>query len=811
MQPRPYQQEAIDAAISALREGYNPVLQLATGTGKSLIIAALCDLQQRTGRRAWMLTHVQQLVKQNAATYARYSNTTPAIVCASLGRKDTWGDVTYGTIQSVTSMLDVLAPPDLIVIDEAHRVPHNEGEPTLYQSVLERYPEARRIAMTATPWRMDNGIIYGEGNQFWFDKLAYSYNVTRAAADGWLCPLVGVETEIQLNVEDITVNGDFVQAEVEAAQTKAWLKTVARSIQTNAAKRNHIGVYCPTVKSAKTIAEIIYRETGWTVAVLHSGLSQDERNAVLDQFMSGEVRVLCSVDMITTGFDFPALDCIVCLRPTLSSSLWVQIQGRGTRLHPSKKNCIAEGQRVLTDNGLIPIEQITTDMKVWDGVDFVAHCGAILRGEKEIITYAGLTATPDHHVWTAEGWKTLGQCAVEQAAIAVTGDGGLPIREAESRFRKGCPKESGGEAASVDGVRWLRGKVAQGLHQRDERESGVPGVRPSAPSAEVACGAGHLGETALHEPKRQQLCEVWRARHSVYLCDPDTNGVMGPKEPWPASSSGTGSYQQRGPLRAWKSALLDTRAEPCPHKEARIERATSQVPATASGCEVCGRDVEAIAGRGIELPADSATVSAKVMQTKRRVWDILNAGPFHRFTVEGLLVHNCLVLDYVGNLIRLGGVDMYETHYRESGLVEVSSTPRQPYVKKERKVYPGLKTLKPIDPMTGQEAVDGSEIEVSVHNVNCVAITPRGKTDPILLVQYACTTEEGARIDASIFLNTLRPDSKTLEFFSNRMLAVRLPAPAKSLSWQLKSARKPETLVVRKKGKYWNVVGENWG
>ena len=75
MQPRPYQQEAIDAAISALREGYNPVLQLATGTGKSLIIAALCDLQQRTGRRAWMLTHVQQLVKQNAATYARYSNT----------------------------------------------------------------------------------------------------------------------------------------------------------------------------------------------------------------------------------------------------------------------------------------------------------------------------------------------------------------------------------------------------------------------------------------------------------------------------------------------------------------------------------------------------------------------------------------------------------------------------------------------------------------------------------------------------------------------------------------------------------------
>ena len=508
MQPRPYQQEAIDAAISALREGYNPVLQLATGTGKSLIIAALCERQRLMGRQAWMLTHVQQLVKQNAATYARYCNLEPAIVCASLGRKDTWGGVTYGTIQSVTGMLDVLQPPDLIIIDEAHRVPHNEGEPTLYQSVLERYPEAQRIAMTATPWRMDNGIIYGEGAQFWFDTLAYNYTVPHAVADGWLCPLVGVETEIQLDVEDISVNGDFVQAEVEAAQTKAWLKSVARSMQTNAAKRNHIGVYCPTVKSAKTTAEIIHRETGWTVAVLHSGLSQDERNEVLDQFMSGAVRVLCSVDMITTGFDFPALDCIVCLRPTLSSSLWVQIQGRGTRLHPSKKNC--------------------------------------------------------------------------------------------------------------------------------------------------------------------------------------------------------------------------------------------------------------------------------------------------------------LVLDYAGNLIRLGGVDMYETHYRESGLVKVISTPRQPYVKKERKVYPGLKTLKPIDPMTGQEAAEGSEIEVAVHNVGCVAITPRGKADPILLVQYICTTEEGARIDASMFLNTKRPDLKTLGFFLNRALAVSLPAPAKSLTWQLKSARKPATIVVRKKGKYWNVVEENW-
>ena len=174
MQLRPYQQDAVDAAIKALMAGSNPVLQLATGTGKSIIIAALAELYRACGKQAWVLTHVQQLVKQNAATYERYAGIEPAIVCASLGRRDTWGGVTYGTIQSVTGMLDKLIAPDLIIIDEAHRVPHNEGEPSQYEAVLSRYPDARRVAMTATPWRMDNGIIHGTGPQFWFDTLAYS-------------------------------------------------------------------------------------------------------------------------------------------------------------------------------------------------------------------------------------------------------------------------------------------------------------------------------------------------------------------------------------------------------------------------------------------------------------------------------------------------------------------------------------------------------------------------------------------------------------------------------------------------------------
>jgi DNA repair protein RadD len=338
MDLRPYQLEAVDSALNALDAGGNPALQLATGTGKSLIIAELA--RRRLPGRTWVLTHVQQLVRQNAATYARHTGAEPGVVCTGLKRRDYDAPIIYGTIQTVISATGRMPPPALIIIDEAHRVPHNHGEPTQYERLLSGQPQAQRIAMTATPWRMDNGVIYGEGEQFWFDRLAYAYNVPRAVQEGYLCPLVGVETAVQLDVGGVKIDSDYVQSEVANLETEEWLISVARSLGELAVRRRHVAVYCPTVVAAKRAALVIQAMTGWTTEVLTSALDEEQRQAVLGRFTSGQTRVLCSVDMLTTGFDHPALDCIVCLRPTLSSSLWVQMQGRGTRLHESKRNCL---------------------------------------------------------------------------------------------------------------------------------------------------------------------------------------------------------------------------------------------------------------------------------------------------------------------------------------------------------------------------------------------------------------------------------------------------------------------------------------
>lgn len=513
MELRPYQHQAVAAAEAALAAGHHPVLQLATGTGKSLIIAEVAHRLRQCGQRVWVLTHVQQLVEQNASTYRQHTGARVGIACAGLRETpDFITPVMFGTIQTVMrpALHSEVPAPQVIVIDEAHRVPHRSGEPGQYDRLLAHYPQAQRLAMTATPWRMDNGRIYGDDPEcFWFDRLAYNYPVARAVAEGWLSELVGVETEVQLNVDEVTVDADYNQVEVAEKQTAQWLRAVAESLPELAEKRKHIAVYCPTVVAAMRAAVAVKQATGWACELVTGTTEHPERQAIFGRFRSGQTRVLISVDALTTGFDVPQLDCIVCLRPTVSSSLWVQIQGRGTRLSPGKKNC--------------------------------------------------------------------------------------------------------------------------------------------------------------------------------------------------------------------------------------------------------------------------------------------------------------LVLDYVGNYLRLGGVDMLETYYRQRDREQVSAAePLRPLKREPRRLLPGVRSLVPVDPMTGESARENTTLTVTVHASSAVSIVPRGAQQPVLMVTYACTTAENARIDAARFINTQRPSTADLEFFSARRLAVSLPTAPQQVLWSVRNAAPPRTLQVRKRGRYWNVVAEEF-
>ena len=356
MRARPYQLEAIKSCLDDLEKGYNPVLNLATGTGKSLIIADLAYTLSRQNKRVWILTHTTKLVQQNVAQFKRLSALPVGICCSSIHKpteQDINEKIIYGTIQTISN-LSILAA-DVIIIDEAHRVPCENGT-SQYEKLFTAYPKAQRVALTATPWRLDNGLIYRENDDVrdsndgdlhdssgsrWFNKCSYEYNVERGVEQGYLSPLVGASDRIQLDLSDCELIGnDFNQADASRLITESWLTSVCKKLDTVARDRKIMAVYTPTILVAMVVKKKLEKYTDRKVAVLHSKMDQDERQEVYQGLEDGRYNAITSVDMLTTGFDLPSLDCIVCLRPTLSSSLWVQILGRGTRLSQGKKDCL---------------------------------------------------------------------------------------------------------------------------------------------------------------------------------------------------------------------------------------------------------------------------------------------------------------------------------------------------------------------------------------------------------------------------------------------------------------------------------------
>ena len=112
--------------------------------------------------------------------------------------------------------------------------------------------------------------------------------------------------------------------------------------------------------------------------------------------------------------------------------------------------------------------------------------------------------------------------------------------------------------------------------------------------------------------------------------------------------------------------------------------------------------------------------------------------------------------------------------------------------------------------MTGRVAGSSSELEVPVHKVNAVVMRTRNSSQPMLMVTYTCSTPENARINATMFINTSSPKDKDHEFFRRRRMVVSLPMPANRVSYLVKNAQLPKTVKVKKNGKYWNVITENF-
>lgn len=346
---RPYQVDAVQIGVWDYFEKNtgNPLLVLPTGTGKSLIIAAIFKRAclEFPGTRCLMLTHVQELIEQNHNKLKWLWPTAPSgIYSAGLKERNLMMPITYAGVQSIAKVIDQLGHIDLVVIDEAHMVSHNEE--TTYikviDTLMQRNPFLKVIGLTATPYRLGLGLLTEGGV---FDDI--SYNIAhkdafnKLIADGYLAPLVSRATAASVAVEGVAVRGgEYVRGDLERAVDKQELTEAAvREIITKGSDRNHWLVFAAGLKHAENIVEM-FEHFGVSATMVDGKLDKAERARRLAAFKSGEIRAMVNNSVLTTGYDFPELDLIAMLRPTMSASLWVQMLGRGTRPCEGKENCL---------------------------------------------------------------------------------------------------------------------------------------------------------------------------------------------------------------------------------------------------------------------------------------------------------------------------------------------------------------------------------------------------------------------------------------------------------------------------------------
>lgn len=331
MELRPYQQEAKDSIFSQWESGIqNTLLVLPTGCGKTIVFAKVAEECVRRGDRVLILAHRGELLDQAADKIGNSTGLGCATEKAEQSCLGSWFRIVVGSVQSMMREKRLSQFPDdyfnTIIIDEAHHCISDS-----YQKVLNHFPKANVLGVTATP---DRGDMKNLGTVF--ESLAYEYTLPKAIKEGYLSPIKAVTIPLKVDLSGVGMqSGDFKAGDLGTA-LDPYLYNIAEEMKKYCKGRKTV-VFLPLIKTSQKFRDILNENEFHAAEV--NGDSQD-RAEILRDFNDGRYDVLCNSMLLTEGWDCPSVDCIVVLRPTKVRSLYCQMVGRGTRLSPGKEHLL---------------------------------------------------------------------------------------------------------------------------------------------------------------------------------------------------------------------------------------------------------------------------------------------------------------------------------------------------------------------------------------------------------------------------------------------------------------------------------------
>jgi len=337
---RPYQAEARDAILHQWSVGNKKtLLVLPTGCGKTVVFASVAEDRVKKGGRVLIMAHRGELLEQAADKLKSVTGLESVLEKAESTSLGSSVPVTIGSVQSLAQpkrlerfQADYFTD---IVVDEAHHCLSDS-----YQRVLEHFPSANILGVTATPDRGDQRNL-GK----YFDSKAYEYAMSQAIRDGYLCPVKAQLIPLELDIGAVGIsNGDYAVGEIGSA-LDPYLEQIAQEMMHYCKGRKTV-VFLPLVATSKKFCDLL-NKYGLRAAEVNG--NSEDRSEILERFEQNQFDVLCNSMLLTEGWDCPSVDCVVVLRPTKVRSLYQQMVGRGMRLCEGKDHLLLLDFLWMTD------------------------------------------------------------------------------------------------------------------------------------------------------------------------------------------------------------------------------------------------------------------------------------------------------------------------------------------------------------------------------------------------------------------------------------------------------------------------------
>jgi len=369
---RAYQRDALTAVHDAYRAGKRRVIvSLPTGTGKTVVFAHFPRVLKMK-KRLLVLAHREELLLQARDKFRSVDPELKAEIEQAGSRAAADAKVVIASVPTLArggARLSRLQPDEfsIVVVDEAHH-----AVAPSYRRIFDHFglfePNVSRylIGFTATPRRGDK---HGLGEVF--EEVCYARDMREMIADRYLCPITGWRVDTDLSLDHVTVrHGDFIESQLARAVNIPLRNGLLVKAYRDFAPGRRAIVFCVDVAHAKDVHRA-FAEAGIRAAPVWGELSRDQRRSTLAAFSAGEIDVITNCNVLTEGFDEPRVDCVIMARPTRSKLLYAQMVGRGTRLHPGKRDLmvidVADNSRTHQLPGLHSLFNLPLNMNLKGG------------------------------------------------------------------------------------------------------------------------------------------------------------------------------------------------------------------------------------------------------------------------------------------------------------------------------------------------------------------------------------------------------------------------------------------------------------